>query len=290
MTSSIKDVSDTAFWVAYHRQLETERSDALFSDPFAARLAGERGRRISETVPTSNVVAWTVALRTVIIDEFLAGALKSGIDTVLNLGAGLDARPYRLELPAMLHWVEADYPSVLEYKESLLRDERPSCHLERIGIDLSNPSARQDLFTRVGAGSGGTLVLTEGVVPYLSNEDVAALADDLRTITPFRLWIMDYFSDGALRYRQRAPVRRAMANAPFKFRPGDWLEFFKQRGWKARDIRYFPDEAERLGRPFPLLGARLMVALGRRLLPREQWDALRRFAGYVMLDSTKSSP
>ena len=100
MTSPINDVSDTAFWIAYHRALESARPDALFRDPFANRLAGERGRRISENMPSSRIVAWTVALRTRIIDDYIASALRSGIDTVLCLGAGLDARPYRMPLPA----------------------------------------------------------------------------------------------------------------------------------------------------------------------------------------------
>jgi O-methyltransferase involved in polyketide biosynthesis len=78
MSSPIKDVSDTAFWIAYHRRLESERSDALFHDPFAAKLAGEHGRKISEGMPTSRVVAWTVALRTRIIDEFVEFAINAG--------------------------------------------------------------------------------------------------------------------------------------------------------------------------------------------------------------------
>jgi methyltransferase (TIGR00027 family) len=110
MSSPIKDVSDTAFWIAHHRRLESERSDALFHDPFAAKLAGERGKAISEAMPTSRFVAWTVALRTRIIDDYLQSAINSGVDTVLSLGAGLDARPYRMELPPSLHWIEADYP------------------------------------------------------------------------------------------------------------------------------------------------------------------------------------
>ena len=107
MSSPIHDVSDTAFWIAYHRALESERPDALFHDPFAKRLAGERGRRISESMPTSRIVAWTVALRTRIIDDYIVAALHAGIDTVLCLGAGLDARPYRMPLPAEVRWIEA---------------------------------------------------------------------------------------------------------------------------------------------------------------------------------------
>ena len=135
MNSPIKDVSDTAFWIAHHRRLETERSDALFQDPFAAKLAGERGRRISEAMPTSRVVAWTVALRTRIIDEYLQFAINSGVDTVLSLGAGLDARPYRMNLPASLHWVEADYPQILDYKAGQLQADEPRCQLERVQIE-----------------------------------------------------------------------------------------------------------------------------------------------------------
>jgi len=41
----INDVSDTAFWIAHHRAVESARIDALFRDPFAGRLAGEHGRK-----------------------------------------------------------------------------------------------------------------------------------------------------------------------------------------------------------------------------------------------------
>jgi O-methyltransferase involved in polyketide biosynthesis len=38
----IRDISDTARWVAMYRAIESERPDARFRDPFAGRLAGER--------------------------------------------------------------------------------------------------------------------------------------------------------------------------------------------------------------------------------------------------------
>ena len=85
MNSPISDVSDTAFWIAYHRTLETAREDALFKNPWAAALAGERGRRISEEMPTSRFVAWTVALRTRIIDEYLASAIDSRLGRPMPL-------------------------------------------------------------------------------------------------------------------------------------------------------------------------------------------------------------
>ena len=290
MSSPISDVSDTAFWIAYHRKLESERGDALFHDPFAAKLAGERGRQISEAMPTSRVVAWAVALRTGIIDRFLESAISAGVDTVLSLGAGLDARPYRMKLPASLRWIEADYPRILEYKETQLRTDSPCCHLERVKIDLSDRAARRELFARANAQSKAILVLTEGVVPYLDNEQVASLADDLFATSQARLWILDYFSLEAHKYRQRSRVNRAMQNAPFKFAPGDWLDFFKGHGWRMKDIRYYIDEAERVGRPFPApRHLRLLMAAARLWLSSERRQAMRKFAGYALLERNDSS-
>lgn len=67
----IKNVSDTAFWIAHHRALETERTDALFRDPLAARLAGQRGRKIAAAMPNSLIIGWSVVIRTCIIDDFI---------------------------------------------------------------------------------------------------------------------------------------------------------------------------------------------------------------------------
>ena len=125
--SLIKDVSDTAFMIAAFREIETNRRDPLFRDPLAARLSGELGRKIAAARPLASVVAWIVSLRTVIIDDFIRSALDQGVDTVLNLGAGLDTRPYRMDLPESLRWVEVDFPHMIEFKESRLSGEKARC-------------------------------------------------------------------------------------------------------------------------------------------------------------------
>jgi O-methyltransferase involved in polyketide biosynthesis len=47
MSDLLKDVSDTALWVAVFRAEESQRPDALFKDPYASMLTGERGRHIA---------------------------------------------------------------------------------------------------------------------------------------------------------------------------------------------------------------------------------------------------
>ena len=286
MTDSlIRDVSDTAYWIAHHRAVESERGDALFRDAFAARLAGERGAKIAIAMPVARMTSWMVVMRTRLIDEFILSAVREGVDTILNLGAGLDTRPYRMELPASLQWIEADYARIIDYKESHLAGEQPRCLLTRVKIDLADPVARREFLAAIDARGGKVLVLTEGVVPYLSNEDAALLAEDLRMMSSVRFWIVDYFSKEAMKFRQRHQMGKKMQNAPFLFEPGDWFGFFKQHGWRVKTIRYLFDEGERLGRfpPLPIMARVIYLGLG-PFMSRERKLEMRRFAGYVLLE------
>lgn len=277
----INNVSDTAFWVANYRAVETERPDALFHDPLAERLSGEYGRKIAASMPSSAMTEWSVVIRTVIIDAFIRDAVASGTDTVLNLGAGLDTRPYRLDVPASLRWIEVDYPAVIDFKESELARETPRCTLERVRLDLTDIARRREFLASVNASARQVLVLTEGVIPYLTVDDVAVLSDDLRAVPHVAHWIVDYFSPQVARMRGRSELMRKLKNAPFRFDPPDWLAFFLQRGWRVREERYLAQESLRLKRPIPLPRlSRLLFALTRPFMKAEQM----RQAGYILLE------
>src|SRR5262245_50359334 len=119
----MRSISDTARWVATYRARETERADALFRDPYARRLAGDEGEAIAKAHPFMEEHSWPIVMRTYLFDEFIAEEMRDGVDLVVNLGAGLDARPYRLRLPSELRWVEIDLPDVIAYKEQVLPGE-----------------------------------------------------------------------------------------------------------------------------------------------------------------------
>jgi methyltransferase (TIGR00027 family) len=281
----IKDVSDTAFMIARYRAIETARPDALFRDPLADVLGGEHGRAIVASRPRRNFMSWVVVIRTVIIDDLITEAIANGVTTVLNLGAGLDTRPYRMNLPATLRWVEVDYPHIVELKETRLKNETPRCKLERVKLDLADVPARQALFSQINSTSAKTLVLTEGLVPYLNNDQAGALANDLRAQPNFRYWIVDYFSPFVMKYRERRPHRFHMKNAPFLFKPPDYFGFFKDHTWKPLDIRYIPREAKRLNRPIPLPPlAMAWMAIRSIFISRNQKREFSKFSGYVLLE------
>src|ERR1700722_17920798 len=116
-SGSIRNVSDTAHIIAAHRARESARPDALFHDALADRLAGERGRQFLAASPRIMRDSWPVVARTKLIDDLVLDPINTGCDRVLNLAAGLDPRPYRLDLAADFTWVEADLPDLLTEKE-----------------------------------------------------------------------------------------------------------------------------------------------------------------------------
>jgi methyltransferase (TIGR00027 family) len=253
-TLLMEDVSDTARWVAFHRALESERPDALFVDPFARRLAGERGRRIAEDMPTvagshpgPRGLASPLAVRTKSFDEMILDSVQSiGANAVLNLAAGLDARPYRLPLPSSLVWIEADRAPILDEKTEVLASAKPACIVERVAVDLADDQARTRLFDLV----------------YLDEAQVASLADGLRARPSMRRWILESVAPEVLKRNMRAWGKvLAQANAKWKFARPDGFDFFRPRGWSPTVRRPFMVEARRLGRESEVPHAWLLRAL-----------------------------
>jgi methyltransferase (TIGR00027 family) len=282
---AIQHVSDTALWVAYYRAKESERPDALFHDSFAKILVGDRGKQIAESMKaTSRFTKWSVIIRTCIIDRFIQtlteeSAKGGAVDTVVNLGAGLDTRPYRLKLPKNLRWIEVDYPHVVDHKEKLLGSEVPGVQLERIALDLSDRKKRQELFGRVGSQSKKVLILTEGVIPYLTEEQVATLAEDLRAEKTFRFWIAEYFAPWVYRHLQSSGRMKQMKNAPFQFFPEDWFGLFERGGWKPQETRYLVEESRKLGRANPIPWWMLFA---RPFVKKERLQQMGKMSGYVL--------
>ena len=95
----IRHISDTALWVAVYRAQESELTDAVFRDPYARKLAGDRGMQIAAAMPFAQRHSWSYTARTWLVDQVIEREVQQGTDMVINLATGLDSRPYRMQLP-----------------------------------------------------------------------------------------------------------------------------------------------------------------------------------------------
>jgi methyltransferase (TIGR00027 family) len=277
----IENVSDTARWVALYRAIESDRPDAHFRDPYARPLAGSRGAEIARTLPGFRSGVWPMVVRTCVIDELVLRAIeRDGADTVVNLASGLDARPWRLKLPAGLRWFDVDLPAMLAYKRDALARERPACALESVAADLTRAEERRALFTRIGAGSRRAVVISEGLLVYLADGEVRALASDLHAVESFRWWIVDLVAPRLLKMLNRRWGASLEARASLRFAPSEGTRFFEPFGWKELEFRSTLEEAVRLKRTPPQ--AWLWRLMG-RLMPAEKREEMRRMGGIALL-------
>ena len=97
---------------AASRWLESQRRDALFVDKLSYKLAGEEGR-------ASPMGDWIMVPRTRFGDDYLRARYELGCRQLVMLGAGMDARAWRMDLPE-LRVYEVDKQDNFDVKEPLV--------------------------------------------------------------------------------------------------------------------------------------------------------------------------
>jgi len=229
--------------VAACRAIETARPDGLVRDPFAERLAGARGMSIARARPRLELLCFGVGIRSRFLDELVLGAIAAReVATVLSLGSGLDARPWRLDLPASLRWIEVDFPAILEYKAGVMEAEKPRCHLEHVAADLSDPGARNAVFAR--AGDAPALMITEGLLQYLPAETVEALAVEPIRTSGIRYWLLDLASPQlAQRVQIDSDTGISSVRAEKALDGAQILKVLDRSGWTSMQRRTYTRDA-----------------------------------------------
>jgi O-methyltransferase involved in polyketide biosynthesis len=141
---------------------------------------------------------------------------------------------------------------------------------------------RRELFARIGARSKRALIVTEGLLIYLGDADVKALAMDLHAIPSFARWVIDLASPRLLKMMSKSWGKAAAkGNAPFRFAPASGTEFFRELGWDERAFHSTMEEAERLHRE--MKGAAIWRFLG-RFYPARMREEFKRMSGTVVLE------
>lgn len=205
---------------------------------------------------------------------------------MLNLAAGLDARPYRLSIPREVTWIEVDLPAIIDFKNEALARERPTCSVERIGLDVADPDARRSLFGRFRDTTQSVVIVTEGLLVYLDAHEVASLSEALHGSLPNAVWLLENISPEILaRQRRLWSTRLKAASAEHKFAPPEGLEFYRQHGWAPRLTLSLLDEAHRLGREMPMAW---LMRIGSVLAPRRH-ERFRQAVVYAVMKQLQSS-
>ena len=171
------DPSDTVTpWLVprgYHRTLDATSPNVLGNGISAAlRRAFSAG------------LVDHMRLRTAAIDGLLEQAIKQGIHQVVLLGAGLDARAYRLPFLAPCTVFEVDHPASQAYKTRKIEGRAPMCgELRHVAMDFAVDDLQQRLSEAGFDAKKPSFWVWEGVTMYLPRPATEATLDAISALS-----------------------------------------------------------------------------------------------------------
>jgi methyltransferase (TIGR00027 family) len=239
----------TAQWTAAARARETERPDALFTDPWAAQLAGEGAAWLSRQPSDAGL---TPVLRTRFLDDLMSQSLQqTTIRQVVLVAAGLDMRAYRMAWPEDARLFEIDQAEVLAYKEHVLAPLQlvPRCQRICVPADLTETWA--DRLVKAGFQTHHrALWIVEGLLMYLGVASAHQLMVTLSQAASPGSWLgLDVIEKDPPTARQLHTLLSSQPHPTIAGRfgvdqPQCWLQ---DLGWKA-SISTLEDLGRRFGR------------------------------------------
>ncbi|MCX4784665.1 SAM-dependent methyltransferase [Streptomyces sp. NBC_01221] len=185
----------TALLVAAARAIETYRHDSLARDGHAEHFVHAAGTcadwpvRIEQVPDGDGDPLWGrfaryFGLRTRALDDFVARSVGADARQVVLLGAGLDTRAFRLDLPSHCVVFEVDRAGVLDFKQRVLTELAAAPKAKRVPVPVDLRADWVTALTSAGFDPAAPSVwLAEGLLFYLPGPAETYLVDAVDRLT-----------------------------------------------------------------------------------------------------------
>jgi O-methyltransferase involved in polyketide biosynthesis len=182
----LTEEQETLLVPLYSKAVESQRPNPILEDPKALEILDCVDYDFNKLkVPRKTVV--TLCIRAKKIDAYAQQFLVSHPNCiVIHLGCGLDSRYTRLN-NGHVEWYDLDLPDVIDLRRKFYA-ETPSYHM--IPSSVTDPGWMDG----VTAQGRPMLVVAEGLMMYLKEEDVKALILRLKDAFPGCELVFDAFS------------------------------------------------------------------------------------------------
>ncbi|MFD7914416.1 SAM-dependent methyltransferase [Streptomyces sp. NPDC059752] len=239
-------VGQTALFVAWMRQLENDRPDALFRDPLAAAMLSALAEDpvladVAEVIKQTHTSAagfpTYFAVRTRFFDDEVISATRRGIRQVVTLAAGVDGRTVRLDLPAGTRWFEVDLPEMMPFKDALIEQSGLPLACERHGVAADLREDWQAALQAAGFDpSRPTIWLIEGLLMYLTDAAGDAILAGVSELSAPGSQLMLEHLKAAMLEEEGRPVRERVEEqgASWLSARDDLTSWMSSHGWSAR--------------------------------------------------------
>lgn len=212
-------VEDTAFAIAKVRSLESARPEGerLFEDPLAPFVVaqGAHAREGVERFLSLPFFVDGIRLRTRFLDDVARDAARDGVSQLLLLGAGFDARAWRLSELRACRVFEVDLPAQVERKRALCAAAGLECggRVSLLPCDLAAEDwerALEEALARAGFDPRApSLCVWEGVTAYLPPAAIERCLRWLGRLAPGSRVAFDHGTESPLTEELSALLARA---------------------------------------------------------------------------------
>ena len=231
------NVSETLLIHVYMRHLDFKDADPILNDPFSSAVVEQIDYDFAKFDDARLSKTGTVIRAKFFDDETLRLAAEFDRPVIVQLGAGLDTRPLRLQsaLPNAIFY-DLDLPDVISVRDALLPKAQNNFSLPRSMLDLS---WMDELAAK--HGNTGYIFILEGVSMYFEKEEFKEFFIALSQ--KFRGYVLsDFMSNFAVKKfdHKRHDAMKHMQNAPFKMGIGGGAEV---QNWDSAHIRFVKEAA-----------------------------------------------
>jgi len=203
------DVQETLLIPLYMRALETRRENATLSDPKSLEIVDAIDYDFAR-FDKEWKMQMDIAARTEILDEQLSKFLTNRPDAVVvNLGAGLDGRFWRLD-NGQMRWFDIDMPDSMDLRRQFYSESDRVRFMPQSMFDYSWIDALGDV------DGEQVIILAEGLFCYFDEELLRELFGQIADRLPGAQIVFQSISPRWVNYEHQVPAV-SVTNATFKW-------------------------------------------------------------------------
>ena len=225
----MQGVPETMLQTLYARAAYSKKRKAKFCDDKAVEIVSHMDYDFSlaekDAMMSKGVIARTILLDRM-VGDFIGEDPKG---TVINIACGLDTRVYRLKTLPSVRWYNLDLPETIEVRRLFLTENGRISMIAKSAMDESWAAEIEEW-------SGRTLVIVEGLVMYLSQEDVKQILSIISNRFRRVEVIMETMNPWGIKNMKEKSIEATKARFTWGIRSGKELERISPEYIWVRDV------------------------------------------------------
>lgn len=225
----MQGVPETMLQTLYARAAYSKTVNAKFHDQMAEEIVSHMDYDFS-LAGKDAMMSKGVMARTILLDRMTGDFIRENPKgTVVNIACGLDTRVYRLKTPPSVRWYNLDLPETIEVRRRFLTEDGRISMIAKSAMDESWAAEIEE-------PKGRTLVILEGLVMYLSEEDVKQILSIIDRRFRQAEVIMEIMNPWVVKNMKEKSIEATKAKFTWGIRSGKELEKISPEYTWVRDV------------------------------------------------------